>query len=343
MKARCPTILVVVFCATAAQGAMSTAAAQAPTSDAGGWEVPRTSDGHPDLQGNWTNETLTPFEREEGRGPVFTWEEVEDIERGEEARFLEGQQPSDPDRPAPVAGGNVGSYNNVYFDRGERVAVVNGEPRTSLITSPPNGRRPGLTAEGERRLEEYRKFRDQFGQYDHPELLSLVVRCVVWSGGPPIIPNRAYNNNYTIVQTVDHVLIMTEMIHDVRVIRLGEPRALPDNVRPWFGDSWGRWEGDVLVVETTNIRPDQISRGVPPSEDLKVIERFSRVDEETILYEFTIDDPMTYTSVWGGEIPFKRLNGQVYEYACHEGNYSLSNILSGARYQERMEADSQGR
>ena len=350
MKPRYPIFLVVVFCATAAQSVISTAAAQAPISDIEGWEVPRTSDGYPDLQGNWTNVTLTPFEREEGRGPVFTWEEVEELERGTDGC---------PPNPGSVECGredNRGdeslsderrlsgaAYNEVYFDGGSTVAIVNGQPRTSLVTRPSDGRRPALTPEGERRLEEYEALRDQFGQYDHPELLSLVVRCVVWSGGPPIIPNRAYNNNYTIVQTVDHVLIMTEMIHDVRVIRLGEPRALPDNVRPWFGDSWGRWEGDVLVVETTHIRPDQISRGVPPSEDLKVIERFSRVDEETILYEFTIDDPMTYTSVWGGEIPFKRLNGQVYEYACHEGNYSLSNILSGARYQERMEADSQGR
>ena len=256
MKKRYTTLLLVAFCATAAQGVMSTATAQSPTSDPGAWEVPRTPDGHPDLQGNWTNETATPFEREEGRGPVFTWEEVERIEQRAEARFLEGQQPSDPDRPAPVAGGDVGTYNNVYFKRGDRVAIVNGEPRTSLVTSPPNGRRPALTSEGEQRAREYREFRDQFGQHDHPELLSLGVRCVIWSGaGPPMIPNRAYNNNYTIVQTADHIMIMTEMIHDVRIIRLGEPRPLPDNVRPWFGDSWGRWEGDALVVETTNLNP----------------------------------------------------------------------------------------
>ena len=140
------------------------------------------------------------------------------------------------------------------------------------------------------------------------------------------------------MQTADYVMVMAEMVHDVRIIRLGEPRSLPKDLRPWFGDSWGRWEGNTLVVETTNLNPDHPFRGVPPSADQKVIERFTRVDEETILYEFTIDDPTTYTSVWGGQIPFKEFDDMLYEYACHEGNYSLSGVLSGARYQERMEA-----
>ncbi len=345
MKPLDSTFLPLILSVILAQGSVSTAEGQAPTqapsTETGAREIPRTPDGHPDLQGNWTNETATPFEREEGREPVFTREEVAQIEQGEEVRFLEGQQASDPDRAPPVAGGDVGNYNNVWFARGDRVAIVNGEPRTSLITRPPDGRRPTLTSEGERRAREYREFRGQFDQHDHPELLSLGVRCVISFGssaGPPMIPNRAYNNNYSIVQTPDHVLIMTEMVHDVRVIRLGDPKPLPDHVRPWFGDSWGRWEGDALVVETSNFNPDQVFRGVPPSEALKVIERFTRVDDETMLYEFTIDDPTTYTSAWGGEVPFKRLNDQVYEYACHEGNYSLSGILSGARYQEREQA-----
>ena len=139
-------------------------------------------------------------------------------------------------------------------------------------------------------------------------------------------------------------MIMSEMIHDTRIIRIGEPNPLPEDVRPWFGDSWGRWEGDALVVETTNInprqsqRPRQSLRGVPPSKHMKVTERFTRVDEETILYEFTVEDPTMYTQAWGGEIPFRQLHAQVYEYACHEGNYSLAGVLSGARYEERMEA-----
>ena len=327
---------------TITPGVVSTAAAQVAASDTGTWEVPRTSDGHPNLQGNWTNVTLTPFQRRLGRDPIFTWEEVEDIERVTEEC---------PANPGTVACGRRQSqgqsnearlsgqeYNEVYWDRGSRIAIVNGEPRTSLVTRPSNGRRPRLTREGEQRIREYREFRTQFGQYDHPELRPLGERCVVSFGssaGPPMTPNTAYNNNYTIVQNADHVMILAEMVHDVRIIRLGEPRPLSKDNRPWFGDSWGRWEGNTLVVETTNLHPAQTFQGIPPSEGMKVIESFTRVDEETILYEFTIEDPRTYTQPWGGEIPFKKFDDMLYEYSCHEGNYALSAVLSGARYQER--------
>ena len=345
--------LLAVLCATVAPGVVSTAAAQNRSSDAEKWEVPRTPDGHPDLQGNWTNQTLTPLQRREGQGPVYTLEEVARIEQGSVDRFVRGEQPSDPNRPAPPVTGRIGrSYNNVYFERGSRVAVVNGEPRTSLITLPSNGRIPAFTPEGERRIQESRNFKRQFGEFDHPELRPISERCLVAYGsplGPPMTPQGASNSNYIIVQTADHVMIMSEMVHDVRIIRLGEPSRLPAHVRPWFGDSWGRWEGDVLVVETTNINLRQeFSANVGatlagaedprPSEQMRVTERFTRVDEETILYEFTVDDPTMYTQPWGGEIPIKKLHAQVYEYACHEGNYALANVLSGARYQERMEA-----
>ena len=162
-----------------------------------------------------------------------------------------------------------------------------------------------------------------------------------------MLPNYFYLSNYTIVQNADHVMIMTEMVHDVRIIRLGEPVPLPNHIRPWFGDPWGRWEGDTLVVETTNLNPDNAphsdnaadveDRGVPPSQDAKVIERFALVDEGTIHYEFSIDDPTMYASTWGGEVLFERFDDLLYEYSCHEGNYSLSNSLSGARYEERSE------
>ena len=132
-------------------------------------------------------------------------------------------------------------------------------------------------------------------------------------------------------------MIMTEMVHDVRVIRLGDHKRLQTALRPWFGDSWGRWEGDTLVVETTNLNPYQTLSGVPPSTERRVIERFTRVDEDTIHYEFTIDDPTMYTAAWGGEVPFERFNDLLYGYACHEGNYSMANVLSGARYEERTE------
>ena len=231
------------------------------------------------------------------------------------------------------------STDEVYWDRGSRVAIVNGEPRASLITNPANGRRPARTPEAERLIQESEDSRSQFERYDHPELRPFAERCLLFGGpGPPILPVGAYNSNYRIVQTADHVMIMSEMIHDTRIIRIGEPNPLPEDVRPWFGDSWGRWEGDALVVETTNINPRQSLRGVPPSKHMKVTERFTRVDEETILYEFTVEDPTMYTQAWGGEIPFRQLHAQIYEYACHEGNYSLAGVLSGARYEERMEA-----
>jgi hypothetical protein len=215
---------------------------------------------------------------------------------------------------------------------------------SSLITRPADGRVPSRTPEATRLAAEYREFRRQFGTYDHPEVRPLGERCIVSFGtnaGPPMLPNGFYNNNYTIVQTADQVLIMAEMVHDARIIRIGDGPRLPAHIRPWMGDSWGHWEGDVLVVETTNIHPLQRFRG-NSSDHLKVIERFSRVDEETLLYEFTIDDPTSYTETWGGAVPMKALHDQLYEYACHEGNYALSNILSGARYQERMEEEAIG-
>ena len=338
MSTRYSTSLLVLCLATAAAGLFSAAAAQQ-------WVMPRTPDGHPDLQGNWTNGTITPFQREEGRGPVFTLEEVARLEGRAEDRVVSGAEPSDPDRPPLSAGGDIGSYNDVYFERGVRVAVINGEPRSSLLTNPPNGRRPPLTPEAQRRQQERTEFRSQFGDAGHPENLSLTVRCLMFGSnvGPPMVPNGAYNNNYTIVQTADYVVIHAEVVHDTRIIRIGDGPRLPDHVRPWMGDSWGRWEGDALVVETTNIYPLHTFRGIRPTKNLKVFERFTRVDQETILYEFTIDDPTTYTEPWGGEIPMKALHGQLYEYACHEGNYSLAGILSGARYQERQSAQNPAR
>ena len=340
---RFSALLFAVLCATAAPGVVSTVAAQARASGADAWEVPRTPDGHPDFQGNWTNSTLTPFERREGEGPVYTWENVEEIER-----TTDGCPPS----PGTVACGRTArpgslagqEYNEVYWETGTRVAIVNGEPRTSLVTRPANGRVPARTPEAERMAQERRDFRSQFGQYDHPEMRPFGERCILFGSpsGPPMIPVGAYNSNYTIVQTADYVMIMSEMVHDARIIRIGEPNPMPKSVRPYFGNSWGRWEGDALVVETTNLSLQQPIRGVPPSEDTKVIERFTRVDEETILYEFTVEDPKTFTEPWGGEIPISKLHAQLYECACHEGNYSLANVLSGARYQERMEAQGSG-
>ena len=321
----------------------------------GQWVAPRTTHGHPDLQGNWSNATLTPVVRPAGVGPVLTPKQVRELEGGR-ASFIEADLvDSDPNRGAPPVGGSltgdarwdagagaVGGYNQFYIDGGDNIAIYDGEARSSLIVDPPDGRRPPFTEEAQRRLRESRAFLGQFGQYDNPENRPLAERCIMSFGsnaGPPMMPNYFYNNNYTIVQTADHVLIMTEMVHDTRIIRLGTPQPLPDHVRPWMGDSWGHWEGETLVVETTNIHPDQRIVGggatFSPSARAKVTERLTRVDPYTINYEFTVDDPGTFTRPFSGEVPFRALPDLVYEYSCHEGNYALSAVLSGARAQER--------
>ncbi len=332
------------------------AAAVELTPDQQQWVMPRTSDGHPDLQGNWSNATITPLGRPRGRGPVLTPDQVAEIE-GRREEFIEVlSATSDPNREAPAVGGvrtgdfafdaasgGTGGYNYVYIDGGDRVAIYNGESRSSLVTNPADGRIPSLTPEARQRRSERSELNRQFGAYDNPENRPLSDRCLMSFGsnaGPPMLPNYFYNNNYTIVQTADHIMIMTEMVHDVRIIRMGERVPLPEQVRPWMGDSWGHWEDDTLVIETTNLHPLQRFNG-NSSDNLKVIERLTRVDQSTINYEFTIIDPETYTAEWGGEVPMKALEGLIYEYACHEGNYALGAILSGARYQERLEAEDQ--
>ena len=323
--------------------APSTAKPASPAAKSKTWTPPRTADGHPDLQGTWSNGTITPLERPDGASLILTKADAERLEKGLADRNKQLDQPSSPDRPAPPKGGdgstgaagNVGGYNNFWLEPGDRVAVVNGEYRSSLIVDPPDGKIPPITADARQRNAARLAAMRGRGQYDHPELRPLGERCLMSFGsnaGPPMLPNYFYNNNYQIVQTKDHVMILVEMVHDVRVIRMGGEHP-PKHLRPWMGDSIGRWEGDTLVVETTNFHPLQVFRGA--SENLKVTERFTRTGPETILYKFTIDDPTTFTRPWSGEVPFTRTNELIYEYACHEGNYALSNILSGERARER--------
>ncbi|MEX2582843.1 MAG: hypothetical protein WD766_06200 [Gemmatimonadota bacterium] len=350
MDVRNSASVVVALALFASVGATASAEAQATARNGEGYTAPRTEYGHPDLQGNWSNATLTPLERPEGQGPTLTPSQVAQLEGDLQARFEEDLLPSDPDRPAPPVGGDgstgaaggVGGYNRVYIDPGERVAVIDGEYRASLITNPPNGRIPEITAEGRQRMLEERQARGSFGQYDNPENRPLGERCIISFGsnaGPPMLPNGFYNNNYTIVQNEDHVLILSEMVHDARIIRLHDGEQLPGDLRPWFGDSWGHWEGETLVVETTNVNPQQRFRGVG-SDRMRVVERFTRVQDDQILYEFTVHDP-SYPQPWGGEVPMNRLDDLLYEYACHEANYALFNVLSGARAEERRETDQQ--
>ena len=314
------------------------------------WTQPLTPYGHPDIQGNWTNATLTTFERDPGLGRAYSEAEAARIEGRAQSTVEAGLAPSDADRAPPPVTGQIGqSYNQIYYDRGDQLARIDGEARTSLITYPDAGRIPALTAEGQRRKQAYEERRARFGEFDHPELRPLAERCIVFFGsssnsvmGPPMTPTRGYNNNFTIVQNADHIVIRAEMIHDVRIIRLGEPERLPQHVRPWFGDSWGRWEGNTLVVETTNVNLDQGPREqtdkILQSPEARVIERFTQMDERNMLYEFEVHDPGTYTEVWGGQVPWRRFDEQIHEYECHEGNYALESILRGARYQEEQAA-----
>jgi hypothetical protein len=295
-----------------------------------------------DLQGTWTNATITPLERPQNiKDLVMTEEQAARMEKATVERRDRLNEPSDPNRAAPPQGGdgstgaagNVGGYNNFWLDPGERVAIVDGQRRSSLIIDPPDGHVPALTAEARARNQARAKQMVGRGQYDHPEYRPLAERCLL-SFGPttPLVPNYFYNNNLQIVQTADHVMILMEMVHDARIVRLGGTH-LPKHIRPWMGDSIGHWEGDTLVVDTTNFPPQQNFRG--SSENLHVVERFRRADATTINYRFTVDDPTTFTAPFTGEIPFRAMDELIYEYACHEGNYALGNVLSGARNEEK--------
>ncbi len=326
---------------------LSSAVAAQEKAPAKPWVLPRTADGRPDLQGNWSNATLTPLERPANLPLVLNKEQVARLEKVRSDTIEKLGQKSDPNRPAPPVGGdgstgaagNVGGYNYFWIDAGDHIMTINGESRSSIIVEPANGRVPPLTeAARARQTARFARMR-QFGEYDNPENRPLAERCIMSFGsnaGPPMLPNYFYNNNYTIVQTPSHVMIMTEMVHDARIIHMRPKEAVSPLVRPWMGVSYGRWEGDTLVVETTNFHPNQTFRSA--SDSLKLTERFTRTGPYTIFYRFTVEDPSTFTAPWRGELAFNSMEDLVYEYACHEANYALSNVLSGARAQEREAA-----
>jgi len=291
------------------------------------WSPPRTPEGHPDLQGVWTNSTLTPLERprELGAKAAFTEEEA----RAWERRDLEQ---GSRDRRDGSAEEDVGrAYNELFFERGTRLTRYNGTIRTAMITDPPDGRIPPLTAAAQKRLDDARAYA-ALHPADTPRDRSLTERCLHWqASGPPMLPGP-YNNDYQIIQTPGYVMILVEMVHDVRVIPTDGRAHLPRTVRQWMGDSVGHWVNDTLVVDTDNFTNKTRFRG--SSENLHVIERFKRIAPDTILYSFTIDDPSTYTNSWSAELPLVASHGPIYEYACHEGNVALMGILAGARADE---------
>ncbi|MDD9890796.1 MAG: hypothetical protein OXU30_10700 [Gammaproteobacteria bacterium] len=308
------------------------------------WQVPRTAYGVPDLQGVWTSASITNLERDPSLGNtlIVDMEQARQIEQNAVLNVLTDADnaPSDPDRPPPTDGDTDAGYNAFWIDPGTRLAQIDGQYRTSWIVEPENGQIPYTQAAGMAFME--------YGQstgYDGPEQRPLGERCMVGfgsSGGPPMLP-VLYNNNLQIVQSEDYVMILVEMNHDARIIRLNS-QHLGDEFSPWLGDSIGYWEGDTLIVETINFHPQQSFRFaikhvlyLPPS--ARVIERFTRTGPDEILYEFTVEDDDAYTQPWTAQIPLRTATGSLYEYACHEGNYALPGILAGARREEREESD----
>ncbi len=310
------------------------------------WEPPRTASGKPDLQGVWTNKTLTPLtrRRELGEQGVLTAEQVGRIEGSNQEYLAAEYAESDPDREAG-AGAQAGDdgdtndgYNEFWKDVGTDIQMINGEYRASIIIDPPNGQIPYA---GDPR-ERFRRDPNGPGPSDGPEGRPLAERCLLAFGshsGPPMLPVM-YNNNYQFVQTDDYVMILAEMAHDARIIRLQDTDLMLD-MKKWMGDSIGHWEGDTLVVETQGFHPQQNFRG--SSNDMKVTERFSRTADSQILYSFTVEDPEVFSAPFTGELMFNARPAQesMYEYACHEGNYALPGILAGARRLEMLEEGQQ--
>ena len=294
-------------------------------------KIPRTRDGHPDLQGIWTNSTMTQLERPEQFAGKQTLTEAE-ATAYEKSTIVQ----RDRDRRDGGADVDVGrAYNELFFDQGTQLARLNGTIRTSMVIDPPDGRIPPLIPQAEKRQEALRN-EARLHPADGPENRSLAERCLYWATtGPPMLPGP-YNNMYQIYQTPGNVMILSEMIHETRIIPTDGRAHLPANVRKWTGDSVGHWEGDTLVVDTTNFTNKTRFRG--SDENLHVIERFTRVGPDTIDYKFTVDDPSVFTRSWTAELPLQAAPGPIYEYACHEGNYALLDILTGARAQEQKAA-----
>ncbi len=306
--------------------------------------IPRTPDGHPDLQGIWTNATITPLERPDDLAAKPSLTEKEAAEYAKKS--LENS--SLDRRDGDTAADRSRAYNNLFVDKGTELATVDGMRRTSLIIDPPNGKMPPLTEEGKKRTAQMRRGGGDensgggriadvsSGLYTKVQDRPLAERCLLGFGstsGPPMMP-VLYNNTYQITTGPGAVMILVEKVHDVRIIHTDGRPHLPSSVRQWLGDSIGHWEGDTLVVETTNFTDKTTYRGSGPN--LKVIERFTRVGAGTILYKATIDDPETFTKPWTLEYPFLATAGPVFEYACHEGNYAMTDIMGGARREDAL-------
>ena len=302
-----------------------TIAAQAPS-----YKVPRTPDGQPDLQGFWSNATYTPLERPDNVTKEFyTPEEAVAVEKAAAAR--EGEQ-TEPGTVADV------HYDFTQFGLDRSQAVRARSLRTSLIVDPRSGKLPPITEEGKKilaaRAEQAKRLG---GRWDSAQANQLDDRCIIMAGPGPPMMDAAYNSNYHIVQGTGYVMILTEMIHDARIIPLDGRPAPPQDVRQWMGVSRGRWDGETLVIETTNFNGKNPLRG--STENLKVVERLRRVSDDTIEYSFTIEDKSMWERPWSAESLMRKTTGPLFEHACHEGNYGLYNTLVGARLEEQKAAE----
>jgi hypothetical protein len=297
------------------------------------WTPPRLADGHPDLQGIWTNNSYTPLERPKGVTKEFySRDEASELEKKAAA------QETEQTTPGTVADVHY-DFTQFGLDRSQSAHSLN--LRTSIIFDPADGRLPALTPEGQKRAAEAAETAKHVGRWDAAQTNELDDRCVIFLGaGPPMLP-ASYNNNYQIVQTSDYVMILFELNHETRVIPMDSRPHVSRNIKEWVGDSRGHWEGDTLVVETTNFNGKNPLRG--SSENMRVVERFTRVDADTIQYRFTVEDESTWVRPWTGEIPFKKTVGPLFEHACHEGNYGLYNTLVGARLEEKKAAEEAAR
>ncbi len=304
--------------------------------------APTTPWGHPDVQGIWDFRTITPLERPEELGDTafLTAEEAasleqETLDRNERLLTRAAERTTAGGSVDRRADGTPGFYNNFWLDQG--TAPI-GTRRTSLIIDPLNGRLPALTDAGQTTADARRQRREE-SPADSWHDRSAYDRCILgFNAGPPITPG-GYNQNLQILQTPDHVVLVTEMVHTHRVVPLNGRPALSEDIRQWSGDSRGHWEGNTLVVETSNFNDRRGWRGSSPT--MTLVERFTRAADDTLDYEYTVTDPETWSSPWSASIPLKRTDVPMYEYACHEGNYSMPGILAGARADDRAAVEQQ--
>jgi hypothetical protein len=340
-----PAIAAVIAVVLAAPVHGQTAPQKTTTAATKGSPIPRTADGHPDLSGVYSNATTVPLARPADLGAKEFYASAEEKAQLDAARAAAarggrgggrggrggGAANIDPETGQPALAVH---YDTTQFGLSGSTVIRSGSSlRTSIITGP-DGKVPPLTPEAQKRQADVRAYNAQH-QWDGPESRPIAERCIMWPNeGPPMMP-AGYNADLQIAQGPGYVAFEQEMIHDTRIVPTDGRAHLPANIKQWFGDARGHWEGDKLVVETTNFTNKTAVQGAPTTEALKVTEKFSRLDANTVLYEFTVDDPGTWTKPWSGEIAMTKIDSPIYEYACHEGNHGMANNLSGARATEK--------